>query len=123
MGGFSLLALLLAALGLYGVISYAVSQLTHEIGIRVAIGATRRDVVAIVMRPAAVLIAVGLTVGLAASFGATRFTQSLLYEVDALDGGTFVLVAVALSVVALASSYLPARRAARVDPVNALRHD
>lgn len=123
MSGFSTLALLLAALGLYGVISYAVGQLRHEIGIRVAIGATRSDVVALVMKPASVIIVVGLGMGLVASFGATRLVQSLLYEVDALDVATFVAVTLSLTVVALVASYLPARRAARVDPVDALRHD
>jgi ABC-type antimicrobial peptide transport system permease subunit len=123
MGGFSLLALLLASIGLYGVVAYAVGQLTHEIGIRVAIGATRPHVIAMVMKPAAVIIGVGLTVGLVASFGATHFVQSLLYEVDPLDVGTFLAVAAGLTIVALIASYLPARKAACVDPVIALRHD
>jgi putative ABC transport system permease protein len=123
MGGFSLLALLLASIGLYGVVAYAVGQLTHEIGVRVAIGATRPHIIAMVMKPAAVIIGVGLTVGLVASFGATHFVQSLLYEVDPLDVGTFLAVAAGLTIVALIASYLPARKAACVDPVIALRHD
>lgn len=123
MGVFAVLALSLAALGLYGVIVYAVGQLTHEIGIRVAIGATRRDVVTMVMKPAAIIIGVGLGVGLVGSIIGTRFAQSLLYEVDPLDGTTFVGAALGLTAIALMASYLPARRAARVDPVNALRHE
>jgi ABC-type antimicrobial peptide transport system permease subunit len=75
------------------------------------------------MKPAAVIIGVGLTVGLVASFGATHFVQSLLYEVDPLDVGTFLAVAAGLTIVALIASYLPARKAACVDPVIALRHD
>ena len=85
MGGFAALALLLAALGLYGVIAYAVGQLTHEIGVRVAIGATRGSVVGLVMKRAVVIIGTGLAVGLVASFAATRFAAALLYQVDPLD--------------------------------------
>ena len=118
---FAALALLLAALGLYGVIVYAVGQLTHEIGVRVAIGATRRSAVRLVMKRAVAIIGAGLTVGLVASFGATRFAASLLYEVDPLDVGTFSAVAAGMTAVVLLASYLPARRAANVDPVDALR--
>lgn len=123
MGGFSVLALFLAALGLYGVIAYAVRQLTREIGIRIAVGASRRNIVGLVMKPAAFIIGIGLAVGLLASLGATRFAGSLLYEVDPLDAGTFVAVVAGLTSVALLASYLPARRASRVDPVEALRHE
>jgi ABC-type antimicrobial peptide transport system permease subunit len=117
MGGFAVLALLLAALGLYGVIAYAVGQLTHEIGVRVAIGATRRSVVGLVMKRAVAIIGAGLAVGLVASFGATRFAAALLYQVDPLDAGTFVAVAAGMTGVVLLASYLPARRAADADPL------
>jgi ABC-type antimicrobial peptide transport system permease subunit len=111
----------LAALGLYGVIAYVVSELTHEIGVRVAIGATRGHVVGLVMKRAVAIIGAGLGVGLLASLGATRFAASLLYEVDPLDMGTFVVVAVGMTGVVLVASYVPARRAAGTDPVAALR--
>ena len=121
MGGFAALALLLAALGLYGVIAYAVGQLTHEIGVRVAIGATRGSVVGLVMKRAVVIIGAGLAVGVVASFAATRFAAALLYQVDPLDARTFVAVAAGMTGVVLLASYVPARRAADADPVAALR--
>jgi ABC-type antimicrobial peptide transport system permease subunit len=114
-------ALFLGAVGIYGVISYVVSQRTREIGVRMAMGAERADVSGMVMRQALLLAAGGVVVGLAAAAGLTRLMASLLYGVSPMDPLTFGGVAVALSSVALVASYIPARRAAAVDPVVALR--
>ena len=118
---FGLLALLLAMVGLYGVVACSVSQRTHEIGLRMALGARPADVVRMVvvraMRPAVA----GAIVGLVAAFGASRFVRAMLYGVTPTDSVTFAGVTVVLLVVALAAAWLPARRAMKVDPVNALR--
>jgi putative ABC transport system permease protein len=117
------LALMLAAIGIYGVVSCAVTSRTREMGIRMALGAERRDVLAMVLRQAAVLAAVGLAGGLAASLALTRFLSTLLFEVRATDVATLSAIAALLAAVALAASYLPARRAASVDPTTALRYE
>ncbi len=117
------LALTLAALGLYGVISYAVTQRTQEIGIRMALGAERSTVLGMVLAHGAKLAVAGLAIGLIGSFVAGRLISTQLYQVNAFDPLTFAAVAVILSVVALGASYIPALRATHVDPVIALRHE
>ncbi|HSW29765.1 MAG TPA: ABC transporter permease [Longimicrobiales bacterium] len=116
-------ALFLGSVGIYGVISYVVSQRTREIGVRMAMGAEEADVSRMVLRQAGLLAGMGVVVGLAAAAGVTRLMASLLFGVSPLDPVTFGAVAVALSAVALLASWLPARRAARVDPVVALRFE
>jgi len=123
LGIFAAVALVLAAVGLYGVIAYAVSQRTHEIGVRMALGARVEDVVRMVVRQGMRLAAIGLLVGAAAALATTRFLASLLFGVGAADPATFVAIPAILALVALLASWLPARRAARVDPMTALRDE
>ena len=121
LGGFAVLALLLASVGIYGVISYIVSRRIHEIGIRVALGAGRGQVLGLFMRQGLALSVIGLLAGLGIAFGVTRLMSSLLYGVGTLDLATFTLVPIALLLVALGASFVPAFRATRVDPITALR--
>jgi predicted permease len=114
-------ALLLATVGIYGVISYVVSQRTREIGVRIALGAGSSTVTGMVLRQGLLLAVIGVALGLAAAFGLTRLMTGLLFGVSPLDPLTYAMVAVSLTAVALLASYLPARRAARVDPIEALR--
>jgi ABC-type antimicrobial peptide transport system permease subunit len=118
---FAGLALALAAVGLYGVIAYAVTQRTRELGVRLALGATRRQVAAMVLAQGARLAILGVTIGLVAAFALSRVVASLLYGISTTDAATFVTVPVVLAAVALLASWLPAWRATRVDPVAALR--
>lgn len=120
---FAGLALLLSSIGIYGVISYVVGQRTHEIGIRMALGAQRSHVLKIVMGKAAILAAIGVAIGLAAGAGLTQLMSKILYGVSATDPLTFAVVAIVLTAVALAACYIPARRAMAVDPIVALRYE
>jgi predicted permease len=120
---FAAIALALAAIGIYGLISYAVEQRTQEIGIRVALGAARGQVLRMIVLDGAKLAAIGVAVGLAVAFGVTRLLASLLYGVKATDPLTLAGAAAAIGLVALAASYIPALRAAAVDPNQALRHE
>jgi putative ABC transport system permease protein len=120
---FATLALILAAVGIYGLTAYAVSQRTHEIGIRLALGAQQRDVMRLVVGDGARLAFFGIALGLAGALALTRVMTSLLFEVKPTDPATFAGVAILLAMVALAACYIPARRAMRVDPMIALRHE
>jgi predicted permease len=122
-GAFAGLAVLLAALGIFGVISYSVTQRTHEIGIRMALGAQEQDVLGMILRQGTKLTALGVLFGIVASLTLTRAMRGLLYRVSAADPWTFAIVAVVLVALALAACYIPARRAVRVDPMTALRYE
>jgi predicted permease len=121
-GAFGILALILAAVGVYGVLAYTAGQRTRELGIRIALGAEPRDVFGLVLRQGAILAFLGIGIGLAASFALTRALSKLLFGVSATDPLTFAAVAVLLLLVALLACYLPARRAMRTDPLVALRY-
>ena len=120
---FGLLALSLAALGLYGVMAYSVNQRTRELGIRISIGAKQRDVLKLVLGQTLVLAAVGIAGGLVTAIAVTRFAASLLYGISPADPATFTLIAVLLLLVSLVAGYFPARRATRIDPTIALRSE
>ncbi|HEU5312630.1 MAG TPA: ABC transporter permease [Candidatus Udaeobacter sp.] len=123
LGAFAGIALLLASVGIYGVISYLVVQRTHEIGVRMALGAQRRDVLQMVVGHALKLVGIGAAIGLALAFLSTRALAALLYSVSSFDLTTFIFVTITLAGVALVASYIPALRAARADPVSVLSHN
>jgi putative ABC transport system permease protein len=123
LGAFAGLALLLAVVGIYSVMSYSVSRRTNEIGIRVALGASRGDVLLLVVRQAMLLALIGSAIGIAGALSLSRLMASQLYGVQPTDPITFISVAALLMIVSLAASYLPARRAMRVEPMAALRYE
>ena len=123
LGSFGLLALTLAAIGIYGVTAYSVAQRTREIGLRIALGAAAIDVVKLIVRQGMILTLAGLSIGLAGALVVTRLMASILYDVSATDRTTFIVVPMLLALVVLIASYLPARRATKVDPMVALRYD
>lgn len=123
LGSFGVLALILAAIGIYGVMSYAVSQRTREIGIRMALGALKGSVLKMIVGQGLKLVAIGLVIGVSAAFGLTRFLAIVLYGVSATDAITFIGVPILLAIVALLACFIPAQRAAKVDPIKALRYE
>ncbi len=123
LGAFATVALSLAAVGIYGLIAYSVAQRTRELGIRIALGAVRRDVLMLVVRQGAALALFGIVIGSAGALAATRWMRSMLFQVDPMDPITFGLVALVLVAVAIGASWIPARRAASVSPVVAMRGD
>ncbi|MDQ6623766.1 MAG: hypothetical protein M3Y86_09840, partial [Verrucomicrobiota bacterium] len=123
LGGFGLLALVLASMGVYGVMAYSVSRRTREIGIRMALGAQTSEVLHLILRQGMGIAAIGLTSGLIAAFGATRLLAALLYGVNPSDPAVFTSVTLLLGAAAFAACYFPARRAVRIDPVVALRFE
>ncbi len=123
LGVFAGLGLLLAAVGIYGVLAYNVSQRTHEIGVRMALGAAMSDVLKLVVGKGMALVGAGVALGLACAFALSRVMESLLFGVSARDLTTFVATALLLTGVALGACFIPARRAAKVDPMIALRSE
>jgi ABC-type antimicrobial peptide transport system permease subunit len=122
-GLFGGLALLLASIGLYGILSYGVASRTKEIGIRMALGAQSREVLGLIMREALILVLIGVVVGVPVIFAATRFAASLLFDLTPTDPLSLSLAALLLFAVAMVAGYLPARRATKVDPLVALRYE
>jgi len=123
LGLFAALALTLAAVGIYGLMAYSVNQRTHEIGLRIAMGARSGDILHLVLVDGAKLAFLGIAIGVAAALALTRLMATLLFEVKPTDPPTFAAVAILLALVGLMACYIPARRATRVDPMVTLRYD
>jgi putative ABC transport system permease protein len=123
LGVFAVIALLLASIGIYGVMAYAFSQRTHEIGIRIALGAQRKHILRMALGEGMVLVALGLAAGLFGALILTQFLRSMLFAVKPTDPATFIAIAALLMAVALLACYIPAHRATRVDPLVALREE
>jgi putative ABC transport system permease protein len=123
LGSFATIALLLSGVGIFGVMAYAVSLRTREIGVRMALGARPVDMLALIFAESTALVSLGVLLGLAGAYGVTRVLNSLLFEVSSTDPFTFAAVTVLLCSVAVLASYVPARRAMRVDPMVALRYE
>jgi ABC-type antimicrobial peptide transport system permease subunit len=121
--GFGLLALILASVGVYGVMAYVVARRTNEIGVRMAVGAQKAQVLAMILREAAVLAVIGIIIGISASFGLTRYIRSMLYGLKPSDPLTLVAAVFLLLFAVLAAAWWPARKASRLDPMVALRHE
>jgi putative ABC transport system permease protein len=122
-GAFALLALLLGSVGIYGIVSHAVTQRTSEIGIRMAVGANARDILQLVLKHGLILVFSGVVIGVAGALALTRFLKTLLFGVTATDTLTFVAVSLIFFVIAMGASLVPARRATKVDPLTALRYE
>ena len=123
LGLFAVIALLLASVGIYGVISYSVTQRTHEIGVRMALGASSRDILKLIVSQGMGLTLIGVGCGICAALLLTSFLSSMLFEVSSFDPVTYVVVSLLLIFVAFLACYIPARRATRVDPMAALRYE
>ncbi|HEX2457379.1 MAG TPA: FtsX-like permease family protein, partial [Vicinamibacterales bacterium] len=123
LGFFAVIATVLGAVGIYGVLAYGVSQRTQEIGVRMALGAQRSEVMILVLRRGLVLAAAGIVIGVAGAIGLTRYMSGMLFNLTPLDPTTYVAVTTLFALVALLASYLPARRATKLDPMMALRHE
>ena len=123
LGAFATLGLILASVGIYGVVSYSASQRTHEIGVRMALGAQRSDLLKLVVGQGLGSALIGAGIGMGASLSITRLLQTMLFGVKSTDPATFFLVGLLIAGVALLASYLPARRASKVDPIVALRYE
>ncbi|MBN2321937.1 MAG: ABC transporter permease [Acidobacteria bacterium] len=122
-GLLGIFGLILAVIGIYGVISYSVIHRTHEIGVRMALGARRRDVMYLILKEGMLLAIVGIALGIGGALGLTRVLRSMLFEIEPTDPGTFIGVAIVLTIASLAACYIPARRATKVDPMVTLRHE